>query len=156
MHQSRLKPSSLVARQRELQVQLLRVVVSGSGESLPDLMNLAFLSAVPNGQPIWKIWKNCVCFFYKIDRLTLWVLCQANTTIAMLALNYYGQKPGFDIWIRMSTMKPKLFWIATSVGNKKKFLIGPILFLYYEKSLVSSILNSKQLRFHGVRPNIDG
>ena len=35
------------------------------------------------------------------------------------------------------------------------FLIGPILFLYYEESLVSSNLNSKQLisRFHGVHPN---
>ena len=32
--------------------------------------------------------------------------------------------------------------------------IGSILFLYYEESLVSSNLNSKQLRFHGVRPNL--
>ena len=31
---------------------------------------------------------------------------------------------------------------------------GPIIFLYYEESLVSSNLNSKQLRFHGVRPNV--
>ena len=36
-----------------------------------------------------------------------------------------------------------------------KISIGPILFLYYEESMVSSNLNSKQLRFHGVRPNVD-
>ena len=45
----------MVAPQRELQVQPLGVVVSGSGESSPDLMNLAFLAAASNGQPIWKI-----------------------------------------------------------------------------------------------------
>ena len=33
------------------------------------------------------------------------------------------------------------------------FLIGPILFLYYEESLASSNLNSKQFKLHGVRPN---
>ena len=32
--------------------------------------------------------------------------------------------------------------------------IGPILFLYYEESLVSSNLNSNLLRFHCVRPSI--
>ena len=36
----------------------------------------------------------------------------------------------------------------------KRISIGPILFLYYEKSLVSSNLNSKQLRFHGAHPNV--
>ncbi len=39
-------------------------------------------------------------------------------------------------------------------GGNKKNSIGPILFLYYEESLVSSNLNSKQLRFHCVRPNV--
>ena len=42
--------------------------------------------------------------------------------------------------------------ITTSGRNKKK--IGPILFLYYEESLVSSNLNSKLFRFHCVGPNI--
>ena len=42
---------------------------------------------------------------------------------------------------------------ATSGCNKKK-LMGPILFLYYEESLVSSNLNSKLLWFHSVRPNV--
>ena len=37
----------------------------------------------------------------------------------------------------------------------KNFSIEPILFLYYEESLVSSNLNSKQLRFHGAHPNED-
>ena len=36
--------------------------------------------------------------------------------------------------------------------QKKKYLIRPILFLYYEESLVSSNLNSKLLRFHCAHP----
>jgi hypothetical protein len=56
-------------------------------------------------------------------------------------------------------MKPR----ATS-GRKMFFLIGLILFLgiliglilflYYEESLVSSNLNSKLLRFHCAHPNL--
>ena len=42
--------------------------------------------------------------------------------------------------------------LATS-GRNKKISIWPILYLYHEESLVSSNLNSKQLGFHGVRPN---
>ena len=38
--------------------------------------------------------------------------------------------------------------------QQKKNLMGPILFLYYEVSLVSSNLNSKLLRFHSFRPNV--
>ena len=34
------------------------------------------------------------------------------------------------------------------------FLIGAILFLYCEESLVLSNLNSKLFRFHCVRPNV--
>ena len=41
--------------------------------------------------------------------------------------------------------------IATS-GSNIFFSIRPILFLYYEKSLVSSNLNSKLFSFHCVRP----
>jgi hypothetical protein len=37
--------------------------------------------------------------------------------------------------------------------QQKQFSIEPILFLYYEESLVSSNLNSKQLRFHCAHPN---
>ena len=36
------------------------------------------------------------------------------------------------------------------------FLMGPICFLYYKESLVSSNLNSKLLWFHSVRPNVYG
>ena len=38
--------------------------------------------------------------------------------------------------------------------QQKCFSIRPILFLYYEESLVSSNLNSKLFRFHCVRPNL--
>ena len=41
-------------------------------------------------------------------------------------------------------------------GRNNFFLIGPILFLYYEESLVSSNLNSKLLRFHCAHPNVHG
>ena len=36
----------------------------------------------------------------------------------------------------------------------KKILIGPILFLYYEESLVSSNLNSNLFMFHCAHPNV--
>ena len=39
--------------------------------------------------------------------------------------------------------------------QQKKVSILPILFLCQKECLVSSNLNSKQLRFHSVRPNID-
>ena len=38
--------------------------------------------------------------------------------------------------------------------QQTKISIGPILFLYHEESLVSSHLNSKQLRFHGAHPSL--
>ena len=43
----------------------------------------------------------------------------------------------------------------SNVRTKHFFLIGPIFFLYYEESLVSSNLNSKLFRFHCVRPKLD-
>ena len=42
--------------------------------------------------------------------------------------------------------------LATSGRNKK--IIGRILFLYYEESLVSSNLNSNLLMFHCAQPNL--
>ena len=42
----------------------------------------------------------------------------------------------------------------SNVREQQKFSIGPILFLYYEESLVSSNLDSKQLRFHGAHPTL--
>ena len=38
--------------------------------------------------------------------------------------------------------------------QQTNFLIGPILFLYYEESLVSSNLNSKLFSFHCVWPKV--
>ena len=38
--------------------------------------------------------------------------------------------------------------------EQKKISIGPILFLYYEESLLSSNLNSNLLRFHCAHPNV--
>ena len=38
--------------------------------------------------------------------------------------------------------------------TQQKKSIGPILFLCYEESLVSSNLNLKQLRFHGAHPKL--
>ena len=43
--------------------------------------------------------------------------------------------------------------LATSLCNKKKSIV-PILFLYYEESLVSSNLNSNLLRFHCAHPTV--
>ena len=40
--------------------------------------------------------------------------------------------------------------------QQTKISIGPILFLYHEESLVSSNLDSKQLKFHGAHPNVYG
>ena len=42
----------------------------------------------------------------------------------------------------------------SNVRMQQKKSIGPILFLYYEESLVSSNLNSKVLLIYSVRPNI--
>ena len=38
--------------------------------------------------------------------------------------------------------------------QQKTISMGPILFLYYEESLVSSNLNSKLFRFHSAHPNL--
>ena len=38
--------------------------------------------------------------------------------------------------------------------QQTKIAIRPILFLYYEESLISSNVNSKQLRFDGAHPNL--
>ena len=62
----------------------------------------------------------------------------------------------------MSTMKPfsKLRQptgqrLSNLRTQQTKISIWHILFLYYEESLVSTNLNSKQLRFHGARINVN-
>ena len=39
-----------------------------------------------------------------------------------------------------------------NVRMQQKKIIGPVLFSYYEESLVSSNLNSKLLKFYSIRP----
>ena len=56
-------------------------------------------------------------------------------------------------------MKPKLRQLTgqrlSNVRKQQKLIsIEPILFIYYEESLVLLNLNSKQLRFHGAHPNV--
>ena len=41
-----------------------------------------------------------------------------------------------------------------NVRMRQKKLIGPVLFSYYEESLVSSNLNSKLFRFHSAHPTV--
>jgi hypothetical protein len=43
----------------------------------------------------------------------------------------------------------------SNVRKQQKKSIWPILFLYYEESLVSSNLNSNLLMFHGAHPNLE-
>ena len=46
-------------------------------------------------------------------------------------------------------------WLSQFIQDAtKKISIWPILFLYYEESLVSSSLNSKLFRFHSAHPNL--
>ena len=62
----------------------------------------------------------------------------------------------YNIRIRLARLKFLLLYpdVALSGRIKKNFFMGPILFLYYVESLVSSNLNSKLFRFPCVRPNV--
>ena len=74
--------------------------------------------------------------------------------------------PDFPHNTRIRMAKLKIFFVASSLADSQQgrdratsernkfFLIGPILFLYYEESLVSSNLNSDLLRFHCAHPNV--
>ena len=63
--------------------------------------------------------------------------------------------PDFPHNIRIRLALLKTFLLRPDVkGRNKKKLIEPILFLYYEESLVSSNLNSNLLRFHCAHPNV--
>ena len=64
--------------------------------------------------------------------------------------SYYENKIG--------PIKKKICCVLTLLSQhttNKKNLMGPILFLYYEESLVSSNLNSRLLWFYSVRPNVN-
>ena len=72
--------------------------------------------------------------------------------------------PDFPHNIRIRLAQLKFFLLRPDVALslpcwlsqfRKAKLRQPILFLYYEESLVSSNLNSKLFRFHCVRPTLD-
>ena len=80
----------------------------------------------------------------KIERLKFFLLCPdvaKSLPVGCLSLAFlnWDSQQGRDL--------------ATS-GRNKKNSIRPILFIYYEESLVSSNLNSKLLRFHCAHPNL--
>ena len=66
---------------------------------------------------------------------------------------------GFPHNIRIRLARLKIFFVLSyvtlldlAISGCNSKLIGPILFLYYEDSLVSSNLNSNLLRFHCAHP----
>ena len=65
--------------------------------------------------------------------------------------------PDFPHIIKIRLAPLKLFfvgsWLCKVRTKQKKIIMGPILFLYYEESLVSSNLNSNLLTFHCAHPN---
>ena len=74
----------------------------------------------------------------------------------MLFMDPYQLKESFEMY------RPTLYTLDSGIDVAqepihkiftKKF-IGPILFLYYEESLVLSNLNSNLLRFHCAHPTI--
>ena len=93
--------------------------------------------------------------------LPIYVLCIIVCTLGLTPWNLSCFESKFND-TRLSTfLLEKLNWdsqqgrdLATS-GRNKKNSIGPTFFLYYEESLVSTNLNSKQLRFNCFRPNAD-
>ena len=123
---------------------------SAADQPVTVLIQFSFLSHI-EGWP----------FFGTSKKRTFWKevsVFQGNIRMKDILLCYYD-------WIIFSIKNvclslDKLNWdsqkgrdLATSGGNNK-ISIRPILFLYYEESLVWSNLNSKQLRFHDVRPNL--
>ena len=79
----------------------------------------------------WALW-NQNSFEFKFDDTRLSSYCKNKIG----CLNFFLLRPDF----------------AKSGRNNIFFLMGPILFLYYKESLISSNLNSKILWFHSVRP----
>ena len=84
-----------------------------------------------------------------------------NIRIRLAQLNFFLFRPdvakSLPCWLSQFSFsklrQPQGRDKATS-GCNIFFLIGPILFLYYKESLVSSILNSKLFMVHYVRPNL--
>ena len=76
-----------------------------------------------------------------------------------LALSFFLLCP--DVTLSLSCWLAQFSWASQQFRDRAMpghnnlcFLIWPILFLYYNESLVSSNLNSKLFRFHCAHPNV--
>ena len=76
-----------------------------------------------------------------------------NIKIRLAWLNFFLFPPDVALSLPCCWDSQKGRDRATS-GRNKQNSIGPILFLYYKESLLSSNLNSKLLRFHCAHPNM--
>jgi hypothetical protein len=73
---------------------------------------------------------------------------ECNIRIRLAQLNFFLLRPDD------AKSLPCWLYQFSNVRTQQKKSIGPILFLYYEESLVSSNLNSNLLRFHCAHPNV--
>ena len=130
-------------------------------------------------------WSQFFCLYFSLHFLNhfLYVRHLGSLCMTITIINFAGIGKLITIYIRSDTMKSKyvvlnsnlmkpdfphnmkirlvrlnfvvVSWLCKVRTQQKKMLMGPILFLYYEESLVSSNLNSKLLWFLSVRPNVD-
>ena len=85
-----------------------------------------------------------------------------NIRIRLAWLNFFLLRPdlakSLPCWLSQFSFsklrQPTGQRLSNVRTQQKKNSIKPILFLYYEESLVSSNLNSKLLRFHCSHPNV--
>jgi len=95
------------------------------------------------------LWDESISVLKKVLKIcsihSVWAQGEHNETLVVLNSNLMIPDLAFLNW---ESQQGRDFAMP---GSNKKISIGPILFLGYEESLVSSNLNSKQLRFHGVR-----
>ena len=69
--------------------------------------------------------------------------------IRLAGLNFFFLLPDFSNSNSLPCWLSQFSWM-----QQKKISMGPILFLYYKESLVSTNLNSKLFRFHSAHPNL--
>jgi hypothetical protein len=81
-----------------------------------------------------------------------------NIRVRFVRLNFFllhpDVAPSLPCWLSQLNCDIQQGRDRATSGRNKKNVIRPILFLYYEESLVLSNLNSKQLMFHGAHPII--
>ena len=103
------------------------------------------------------------CTFSSEQVLTIYIKIQSNLAIRnfLVALKLFfllhpDVAKSLPCWLSQFSFsklrQPTGQRLSNVRTQQTKISIGPILFLYYEESLMSSNLNSIQLRFHGVRP----